>query len=95
MDTFWSVAIKASGATAISGLLIYTIYPLILASPAIATLDQKLQALVLFIIATLTFIIAYKIIPRRPTTKTSGNNISITGSNVHGGIVGGDKHEHK
>jgi len=98
MGKFWIEAVRMCGAAAISGLLIYTIYPMLISGLVLKMLSSGQVYVVIVTVAVATFIVSMYLIKlcfkdgRAPAEKSQpGNVVTVTSSTVVGDVTGGDK----
>lgn len=98
MTKFWTKALKICGPSAIAGLLIYTIYPLILNPEILKGLTSNERFVVISTVGVLTFLISYLLIGHAiksakpaPPVEGSKNKIKIINSKVNGPVAGGNQ----
>ncbi|WP_410481647.1 hypothetical protein ACJ70E_08025 [Pseudomonas plecoglossicida] len=96
MDEFWIHAVKVCGSGAIAGLLGYTVWPSIIASPYLEKLSPPLLFALLIMLMLVTFITCLALIKVASGRSAGNNTVNIKGSTIHGSVqAGNNTHDKK
>lgn len=89
MEGFWIGAVKYCGITAVAGLVGYTIYPQIIASPYLKNLTHTELFALFALIVIMVFGLCLALV--NAGSRSPGNNtVKIKGSIVHGNVQAGN-----
>lgn len=95
MDELWRGAVKYCGIAAVAGLVGYTVYPQIIASPYLKNLTHTELFALLVLIVIVVFGLCLALV-NAGTKRSSGNNtVNIKGSTVHGKVQAGNNTSHE
>ena len=90
MEKFWIGAMKYCGSTAVAGLVAYTVYPQIIASPHLKNLTHNELLTLMGLVVLTTFGLCLAVINTGIKRSTGNNSISLNRSTVHGNVRAGN-----
>lgn len=90
MERFWIGALRYCGSTAVAGLVAYTTYPKILASPYLKNLTHSELLALIALVVVATFFLCLAIINAGIKRSQGNNTITLKRSTVHGNVQAGN-----
>lgn len=95
MEGFWIGALRYCGSTAVAGLVAYTIYPQILASPYLKNLTHSELLALMALVVVAAFFLCLAIINAGIKRSQGNNTITLKRSTVHGNVQAGNNSTYK
>lgn len=95
MDAFWKNALKYGCSVTIAGLVCYTIYPQIIASPYLKNLTHNELFVLMGLIVIVVFGLCIALINKGSKRPAGNNTVNIKGSTVHGSVRAGNNTTNK